>query len=181
MPHTLLRYAAYHAVSMVRQLVRELMTVGVQTCTPDTPITDLARALLDNYGEAIVVMQDGHALGIIGSNQMMQAYTKGDFADLTAKDILQEGVPQIPPDIPLTTAVQIMQDLKTNTLFLMHHAAGSTYPAAMISYRHILRHINARKDEELSDLGIHADRKSPVDAFIERRNAARRQYNLPEE
>jgi len=166
---------------MTRQLVRDLMTIGVETCTPDTPIADLARALLDNSGEDIVVMQDGHALGTIGLEQMTQAYSKGEYYDLNARDILNEGVPQIPPDIPLTAAAQIMLDQKVKTLFLMHHAGGITYPAAMISYRHILRHINAQKDEDLTDLGIYADRKSPVQAFIERRNAARRQNNLPEE
>jgi CBS domain-containing protein len=181
MPHPLKRSIEYVPFSMTRQLVRDLMTVGVETCSPDTPIADLARALLDNSGEDIVIMQDGHALGTIGLEQMTKAYAKGDYSDLKAKDILHEGVPQIPPDIPLTAAAQIMLDLKVKTLFLMHHAGGITYPAAMISYRHFLRHINAQKDEELNDLGIYAKRKSPVEVFIERRNAARRQYNLPEE
>ena len=95
---------------MTRQLVRDLMTIGVETCTPDTPIADLARALLDNSGEDIVVMQDGHALGTIGLEQMTQAYSKGEYSDLNARDILHEGVPQIPPDIPLTAAAQIMLD-----------------------------------------------------------------------
>ena len=166
---------------MTRQLVRDLMTVGVETCSPETPIEDLARSLLDNSGEDIVVMQDGHALGTIGLEQMTQAYSKREYFDLKASDILHEGVPQIPPDIPLTAAAQIMLDLRVKTLFLMHHAGGISYPAAMISYRHILRHISAKEDEDLNDLGIYADRKSPVEAFIERRNAARRQNNLPEE
>jgi predicted transcriptional regulator len=166
---------------MARQLVRDLMTVGVETCSPETPITDLARSLLDNTGEDIIVMQDGHALGTIGIEQMIQAYAMGDYSELRAKDILHEGVAQVPPDIPLTAAVQIMLDLKVKTLFLMHNAGGITYPAAMISYRHILRHMCAQEDEELNDLGIYADRKSPVEAFLERRNAARRQNKLPEE
>jgi predicted transcriptional regulator len=166
---------------MTRQLVRDLMTVGVETCSPDTPIVDCARVLLDKSGEDIVVMQDGHALGTVGLEQLTQAYARGEFAELTAGDILHEGVPQIPPDIPLAAAAQIMLDLKVKTLYLMHHAGGITYPAAMLSYRHILRHISAQKDEDLNDLGIYADRKPPVDAFLERRNAARRQNKLPEE
>ena len=166
---------------MTRQLVRDLMTVGVETCSPDTPITDLARALLDSSGEDIIVIQDGHAVGTIGLEQMTHAYAKGDFSELKAKDIIHEGVPQIPPDIPLMAAAQIMLDRKVKTLFLMHNAGGITYPAAMISFRHILRHISAQNDEDLNDLGIYADRKSPVEAFLQRRNAARRQNKLPEE
>jgi predicted transcriptional regulator len=166
---------------MTRQLVRDLMTVGVETCSPDTPIVDLARALLDNSGEDLVVLEDGHALGTIGLEQLMQVYAVGDYSALKARDILHEGVPQIPPDIPLTAAAQIMQDKRVKTLFPMHNAGGITYPAAMISYRHFLRHMNAEKDEDLSDLGIHADRKSPVEAFLQRRNAARRHNKFPEE
>jgi CBS domain-containing protein len=166
---------------MSRQLVRDLMTVGVATCAPDTPIADLARILLDNSGEDIVVIEDGHALGTVGLEQLTHAYSKGDYSSLKARDIMHEGVPQIPPDIPLTAAAQIMLDRKIKTLFLMHNAGGIAYPAAMISYRHFLRHMNAQKDEDLSDLGIHADRKSPIEAFIERRNAVRRQNKLTEE
>lgn len=157
------------------------MTVGVETCSPDTPIADLARSLLANSGEDLVVMEDGHAIGTIGSEQMLQAYSQGDYATLTARDILNEGVSEVPPDIPLKAAALIMLDRKVKTLFLMHNAAGISYPAAMISYRHLLRHITAQKDDDLNDLGIHADRKSPIQAFMERRNTARRQNKVPEE
>jgi hypothetical protein len=45
----------------------------------------------------------------------------------------------------------------------------------MISYRHILRHIAAQSEDELRDLGISAERRSPIDVFIEKRDAARRE------
>jgi hypothetical protein len=66
-----------------------------------------------------------------------------------------------------------MRDQGVRVLFLMHHAAGVVYPAAYISYRHILRHLSARTPEELRDLGLQAERKSPIEIFIERRDAAR--------
>jgi hypothetical protein len=55
----------------------------------------------------------------------------------------------------------------------MHHSNGIEYPAGVITYAHILRHMTADSQNDLKDLGIKAERKSPVDAFIERRNAAR--------
>jgi hypothetical protein len=58
--------------------------------------------------------------------------------------------------------------------FLMHNAAGVTYPAAMITYRHILRHLAAQSDDELKDMGIAAARKAPLEQFIERRDAAKK-------
>lgn len=169
------------SASMTRQLVRDLMTVGVETCAPDTPIADLARLLLENGGEEIVVLEGGHALGTVGVAQLLQAYAKGGYQDLKAGDVLQEGILQIPPDIPLTAAAQIMLDQRRNTLFLMHHAGGIEYPAAVLSYRHLLRHMIARDEQDLKDLGIYAERKPPLESFIQRRNAARRQSSSKEE
>jgi hypothetical protein len=86
---------------------------------------------------------------------------------------MQDEVPQTPPDIPLTAAAQLMLDRGVRVLFLMHHSSGIEYPAALISYQHILRLLGARDKEELHDLGISATRQSPLEAFIQRREAAR--------
>lgn len=150
------------------------MTVGVETCSPDTPVSEVARALLENGGENIVVMEGGHALGVIGVRELLQVYALEEFAALTAREVFQEGVPQVPPDIPLKAAAQIMLDQGTNVLYLMHHAGGIEYPAGYISYRHILRHIAAKDEEELRDLGIYAERHSPLEVFIRKRDQAQR-------
>jgi CBS domain-containing protein len=156
------------------QLVRDLMTVGVVTCLPETSIIDLARIVLDSDVEAVVVLEEGNALGIIGQDELVQAFTQPNYADLTAEQIMREGVPQIPADIPLSAAAQYMLDQKVRALFLMHHAGGIEYPAAMISYRHLLRLMTARSPQELSDLGVQAERQSPLETFIKRRDEARR-------
>jgi len=150
------------------------MTVGVETCTPETPIVELARLFLERGIEEMVVLAEGNALGVVGQDELILAYTREDFHMLKAADVLREGVPQVPPDIPLTTAAQIMLDQHVRALFLMHHAGGIEYPAAVISYRHYLRHIAAQDGEELKDLGIHAQRRSPLDEFVQRREEARK-------
>jgi len=157
------------------------MTIGVETCSLDTPIASLARTLLDNGGVEIVVLEDGNAVGRIGPEQLLIAYTRQDYNLLKASDILIEDVPKVPADIPLAAAAQIMVDQEVRTLFLMHHAGGVEYPAASISYRHILRHISAKEEEDLSDLGIHAERVAPLQAFFKRRDSARRQNNTLKE
>lgn len=157
------------------KLVRDLMTVGVLTCAPDTSLVDLARLMLDKSCEAVVVMQDGHALGVVGEDELVSAFDRVDLHQLAAEDVLREGVPQVPPDIPLAAAAQLMHDLGVRTLFLMHHSGGVEYPAAQISYRHLLRLLAAQDEAELRDLGMHAERQSPLEAFIQRRDAARRE------
>jgi CBS domain-containing protein len=157
------------------RLVRDLMTVGVPTCSSETSVIDLARLMLEQGWEAVVVLDalEGHALGVVSQDELVRAYTHSEYRKISVMDIMRDGVPQVPPDIPLTTAAQIMQDQGVRVLFLMHHAGGIEYPAAMISYRHLLRHLIASDDEELRDLGIRAERQAPLDLFIQRREAAR--------
>jgi len=162
-------------VSSDPKLVRELMTVGVLTCPPDTPIPEAARLLLSNNLEAIVVLDvEGHAVGMISRDELIQSYAKGDYKSLTAEEVMRADVPQLPPEIPLNAAAQIMQDQKLRVVFLMHQAGGIEYPAAVLSYQHLLRHMAMQDDDDLSDLGISAERQSPEESYLQRREAARR-------
>ncbi len=155
-------------------LVRDLMTVGVVTCTPQTTVPELAQMLLNHDLDEIVVLDDGKALGVVGQDDLIQSFNKKNNLSLTASDVMREGVPQVPPDIPLSAAAQIMRDLGTRTIFLMHHAAGIEYPAAALSYKHYLRLLAADDVHDLRDLGIQAERKPPLEEFIQRREATRK-------
>jgi CBS domain-containing protein len=164
------------------QLVRDLMTVGVPTCAAATSLRDVARLLLDQDLEAVVVLDhEGHAAGIVSQYELTRAFAREDWRNLVAEQVMRENVPQIPPEIPLTAAVQIMQDQGVRVFFLMHHSDGIQYPAAMITYRHVLRLLAATDQEELKDLGIHARREAPLDTFFKRRDAARQRATRPPE
>jgi CBS domain-containing protein len=146
-----------------RLLVRDLMTIGVKTCSPDTPIREIACRLLDGDLEAVVILdEDGHGAGVITQDELVRAYAQPDFEALTAADILCPDVPEVPPDIPLKAAAQLMQDKNIRVFFLMHHGDGIRYPAAVISYKHFLRHLAASDDSELSDLGYASARLIPA-------------------
>jgi CBS domain-containing protein len=161
------------------KLVRDLMTVGVPTCKWETPIKDIARFLLKHHVEAICVLDaEGHGIGVVGEQELVSAYGKENFDDLVAEDIMSEGVPELSPDIPLTVAAQMMKDQRIRIAYMTHNSAGIVYPAAYISYRHILRHIAARDENDLKDLGLAAERKSPIEQFIERRDEARKRAGL---
>jgi CBS domain-containing protein len=164
------------------KLVRDLMSVGVLTCSPDTDIVELARVLLEKDLEGAAVLDDlGHAIGSVTRDDLIRAYAHGDYQTLTVEQIMQDGVPQIPPDIPLSAAAQIMQDRGIRIVFLMHHAGGIEYPAAILSYHHLMRHLVMEDAKELSDLGIRATREAPAESFIKRRDEALRQLNAGKE
>lgn len=160
------------------KLVRDLMTIGIPTCKTDTPVVDIARFLIDHNAEEMVVLGDeGEGVGVVGYEELVTAYHRENVRELTAEDVMREGVIELPSDIPLTVAAQMMKDKKTRVAYMNHNSAGIIYPAAMISYKHIVRHLAAKDDSELKDLGLAAERKSPVEVFIERRNEARKKVN----
>ena len=160
-------------------LVRDLMTVGVPTCKWETPIKDIARFLLEHDVEAMCVLDaEGHGIGVVGEEELVAIYGKENFDSFKAEDVMSEGVPELSADIPLTVAAQMMKDKGIRIAYVMHNAGGIIYPAAYVSYRHILRHIAAKDESELRDLGLAAERKSPIEVFIERRDEARRKAGL---
>jgi CBS domain-containing protein len=158
-----------------RKLVRDLMSVGVPTCSLQTPLRQVALQLVNSDIDCVVVLDpEGHAPGVVSQDDLVKAYAETGWEDLMAEDVMQEHVPQIPPDIPITAAAQIMRDLHVRSVFMMHHAGGITYSAAVLTYKHILRHMAAKDETELKDLGNQAARKGPLEQFLERRDAARR-------
>jgi CBS domain-containing protein len=160
-------------------LVRDLMTVGVPTCKWDTPLRDIARFLLEHHVEALCVLDvEGHGIGVVGEAELVAAYGREDLEALKAEDIMSEGVPELEADIPITAAAQMMKDRGIRIAYMMHNSAGIIYPAAYLSYRHILRHIAAKDESELKDLGLAAERKSPLEQFVERRDEARKKAGL---
>jgi CBS domain-containing protein len=161
------------------ELVRDLMTVGVPTCKVTTSVVDIARFLIENNIEEMVVLgEEGEGVGVCGYRELVIAYERDDVRELTAEDAMTEGVPELPSDIPLKLAVQLMRDKNIRVAYMNHNSAGIIYPAAFISYRHLVRHLAAKDEEELKDLGIYAERKSPLEQFIERRDEARKQAGL---
>lgn len=160
-------------------LTRDLMTVGVPTCKTSTPVLDVARFLLENNVEEMVVLDDeGHGVGVVGYEQLIAMYGRSDSGELTAEQVMSEGVFELPADLALPIAAQVLRDKHVRVGYMLHNSAGITYPAAYLSYRHILRHLAAREEGELKDLGLAAERKSPLDQFIERRDAARKKAGL---
>lgn len=167
------------------KLVRDLMTIGVPTCKHDSPVVDIARFLIENNVEEMVVLgTEGEGVGVVGYEELVNAYIvpagdhRENIRELTAEDVMREGVTELPSDIPLTVAAQMMKDKGVRVAYMNHNSAGIIYPAAMISYKHIVRHLAAKDESELKDLGLAAERKSPVEVFLERKNDARKKAGL---
>ncbi len=161
------------------KLVRDLMTVGVPTCKSSTQVVEAARFILEhNIDELVVLGAEGEGVGVVGYEELVSAYSRENVKSLTVEEIMREGIPELPADIPIAVAAQMMKDQDIRVAYMNHNSAGIIYPAALISYRHIVRHIAAKDESELKDLGLAAERKSPVEQFIARRDEARRKAGL---
>jgi CBS domain-containing protein len=160
-------------------LVRDIMTIGVPTCKTSTPIVDIARFIVEhNIEEMVILGSEGEGVGIVGYEELVGAYARENAKSLTAEDVMREGVPELPADIPLTVAAQMLKDKNIRVAYMNHNSAGIIYPAAMISYKHILRHLAAKDESELKDLGLAAERKSPIEVFIAKRDSAKRKSGI---
>jgi len=157
-----------------QKYVRDLMTVGVPTCKRNTFLVDIARFLIEKHVEGMcVLVEDGNGVGVVGLDELVKAYGRPDIFELVAEDIMREGMPTLPADIPLKLAAALMQDQNTRIAYLIHNSAGIIYPAAYITYKHLVRYLAAENDDELKDLGLRAERELPLDSYIKRRNAAK--------
>ena len=132
---------------MSRQLVRDLMHIGVPTCSADTLLTDAVAILLRDRLESLIVLdRHGHAAGIFGQEEAIAAFglsgaKAGGYKMLTVADAMRPEIPEILPDIPATAAAQIMLDKQVRNLFLMHHDGGIKWPAAVLRFEDVLNHL----------------------------------------
>jgi CBS-domain-containing membrane protein len=169
---------------MAVKFVRDLMHIGVSTCRTNTSVAEAARTLLRENLEALIVLDDnGHAVGLLGRREVVaacaQAGTRSRSSETaTAGDVMRLDIPEIPADIPAIVAAQIMLDQGVREIYLMHHAGGISWPAAVLRFEDVLRYLAAESEADLASMGAGAPRKSPVETFMERYSKTKTQ---PEE
>ena len=74
--------------------IRDLMHKGVETMPPDTPITKLAKKMLDKDIGAILVGTKDQLVGVVTDRDItVRAVANGkDLTTLTAEDVMTKGV-----------------------------------------------------------------------------------------
>ncbi|MEJ2556935.1 MAG: CBS domain-containing protein [Anaerolineae bacterium] len=160
------------------KLVRDLMHIGVTTCQADTLLVESVRTLFREGLESLIVLDgNSHAVGMLSRREAIAAFGRSganmrDIETLTVGEVMRPDIPQVPPDIPATAAAQIMLDQGVREIYLMHHASGISWPAAVLRFEDVLRYLAAESEADVADMGAGAPRKSPIEAFIERYSKA---------
>ena len=120
------------------------MHIGVPTCEAGVTLPEAVRRLISNGLESLVVLdKHGHAIGLFGRQEAVKAYglsgVRNQALDsLTVADVMTHKIPEIPPDIPATAAVQLMIDQHKRELYLMHHDGGICWPSAVLRFDDVL-------------------------------------------
>jgi hypothetical protein len=116
-------------------LVRDVMVIGVPVCRGDEACGAVAERLAAQgaRGDVVVVLDDdGMACGWARRGRL-QAAAPG----APARSVMDECIPEFPPDIPAAAAAALLRDQGLEYGFLMHNWPGERRPAAMIARRTI--------------------------------------------
>ena len=129
------------------KLVRDIMKIGVPTCNLETPLPEVAKIMVRDQTDSLIVMDDFGACGIVSQSDLVHAYSR-NFMLLTAKDVMTEKIISIPPEAALTTAANLMQDEQVHQIFIMHEHPGPSRPSAVITMRAIVREMAGLEPEK---------------------------------
>ena len=124
------------------KLVRDVMSRGVTTCTPETTVREAARRMTENHLNALVVVDElsGELEGIVSRTDLARVYEQ-DYEALTVESVMTQEVETIIPDIPASAAVMIMMDRNVDRLVIMHSKPAPQRPVAVLSLSDIVRDI----------------------------------------
>ena len=130
----------------MNKLVRDIMKIGVPTCTLETPLTEIAKIMVRDQADAIIVMDEFGACGVVSQSDLVHAYTR-NFLLLAAKDVMTDKIIGITPEAAITTATNLMQDEQVHQLFIMHEHPGPSRPSAVVTMRAIIREMAGLEPE----------------------------------
>jgi len=130
------------------RLVRDIMKIGVPTCTVETPLPQVAKIMARENADAVIVMDESGAVGVISQSDLTGVYAR-NYALLTAQEIMTDKIVSIPPDAAATAAAQTMQDEKVHQVFVMHDHPGPSRPSAVVTMRAVVRDMAGLEPERL--------------------------------
>ena len=121
--------------------VRDVMTRGVVTVPFDTPVSEIARLLVEgDISGVAVTAPDNEAVGVISEIDLIKVFDR-DWDKLTAEEVMSTFVRTINPEMTIRKAADSMRDLNIHRLLILHRAPGRSYdvPVGILSATDILR------------------------------------------
>lgn len=102
--------------------VKEAMHEGCTWCSPDTPLSEVAKILRDEDIGAVPIGENDRLIGMVTDRDIAcRGVTQGgDLSSLTARDVMTEGIEWCLEDDDIHTAVQKMEDQQLRRMPVMN-------------------------------------------------------------
>ena len=121
--------------------VRDVMTRGVVTVSFDTPVSEVARILVEEEISGVAVTApDGEVVGVISELDLIRVFRE-NWNTLTAEDIMSSYVRTVDPETTIKEAADIMRDLDIHRLLILSLNPAYGVPVGILSASDILRAI----------------------------------------
>ncbi|HEU5320492.1 MAG TPA: CBS domain-containing protein [Methylomirabilota bacterium] len=142
---------------MPERTVRDVMHAGVVACAPDTPLTEVAATMRERVLSALVVMQDGLAVGVISQTDLVNAAFVQPYLHhwrgLAARHLMTSPVVSVRPDARLGEALDLLRACRIHRVIVTEPAAGGERPVGVLSMTDVVRAVGG------DDAGRAAGRK----------------------
>ncbi len=121
--------------------VRDVMTRGVVTVPLDTPVKEIVRILVDaNISGIAVIAPDCKVGGVISEIDIIKSIDR-DWNLLTAEDVMSSSVRTVDPEMSLTKAAHIMNELNIHRLLVLSLSPAYGFPVGILTASDILKAI----------------------------------------
>ncbi|WP_353739429.1 CBS domain-containing protein [Accumulibacter sp.] len=121
--------------------VRDLMHMGIISCTPDDTIGTVAKIMVDKEIHAVVVMDsEGKAIGVVSQTDMVlarQGRTPDQARSMLASEVMTPGCATCDADMLLSDAVSLMTGRRMHRLVVTEKEK----PVGVISMTDVVRKI----------------------------------------
>ena len=126
--------------------MRDWMHVGVITCRPGTPATEVADTMDTHDVSALVVVdEDGYAIGLISRTDLVNAtfvqpYLR-HWRGMTAKHLMSAPVVSVKAETPIDEAVRLIRERKIHRVVVTEPEGARARPIGILSVTDLVRHI----------------------------------------
>jgi CBS domain-containing protein len=131
---------------MEGKVVSDWMHRGVVTCSPDTPVEEVAGVMEANDISALVVINlEGDAIGVISRTDLVNArfiepYLK-HWPGLAAEHLMSKPVISVTPETTVTMAAKMLDDRRVHRLVVVEETNGHRKPVGILSVTDLARHV----------------------------------------
>jgi len=119
-------------------MIRDVMTRGVISVPLDTPVSEVARILVEkDISGVAITAPDGEAVGVISEIDIIKVFDQ-NWDKLTAEDIMSSFVRTVNPETSLKKAADLMRDLNIHRLLILSLSPAYGLPVGIVTARDIL-------------------------------------------